>query len=151
VDEGLLSLASKAVDELVKALGDRVVAVALFGSWARGEGSDRSDVDFFVVVRGLEGPDGRFQIYHHLRRVLKRDVTVVDVDEGSLFDEGLNITPLLLNIAWDAVILHDPSGRLRELFNRIKRGVEGRLERYRTRDGKYGWRPVGGPLTAIEV
>lgn len=147
----MAELAFEAAKRLVDALGDRVVAIALFGSWARGEASDRSDADFFVVVRDFNDRDRRFKIYHCLHGALKRDVTVVDVEEEELFREDLTITPLLLNIAFDSVILHDPSGRLGELFKRIREAAENNLERYRTRDGKYGWRPKGRCFTTITV
>jgi predicted nucleotidyltransferase len=146
-----LELPTKACENLVKRLGDRIVAVALFGSRARGEASERSDFDFFVVVRGFDERDRRFKIYHCLHSVVKRDVTVIDVDEDELFREDLKIDSLLLNIVWDSVILYDPTGRLRELFERVKGAVKDRLERYRTRDGKYGWKPKSGKLGVIEV
>lgn len=147
----IVELAYEASRRLVNALGNRIVAVALFGSLARGEASDRSDVDFFVVVRGFNDEDRRFKMYHYLHGALKRDVTVVDIDEDKLFKEDLTISPLLLNIAFDSVILYDPSGRLSELFKRIREAAEGSLERYRTRDGKYGWRPKGERFTVIAV
>jgi predicted nucleotidyltransferase len=146
-----LELPTKACENLVKRLGDRVVAVALFGSRARGEASERSDFDFFVVVRDFDERDRRFKIYHCLHSVVKRDVTVIDIDEDELFREDLKIDSLLLNIIWDSVILYDPTGRLRELFERVKGAVKDKLERYRTRDGKYGWKPKSGELGVIEV
>jgi predicted nucleotidyltransferase len=146
-----LELPTKACENLVKRLGDRVVAVALFGSRARGEASERSDFDFFVVVRDFDEKNRRFKIYHCLHSVVKRDVTVIDVDEDELFREDLKIDSLLLNIIWDSVILYDPTGRLRELFERVKGAVKDKLERYRTRDGKYGWKPKSGELSVIEV
>ena len=146
-----LELPTKACENLVKRLGDRVVAVALFGSRARGEASEKSDFDFFVVVRDFDERDRRFKIYHCLHSVVKRDVTVIDVDEDEFFREDLKIDSLLLNIIWDSVILYDPTGRLRELFERVKGAVKDKLERYRTRDGKYGWKPKSGELGVIEV
>jgi predicted nucleotidyltransferase len=146
-----LRLSAEACEVLVRELGDRIVAVALFGSRARDEPSERSDFDFFVVVRNFNDRDRRFQIYHRLHSVVKRDVTVIDVDEAELFREDLEINTLLLNIAWDSTILYDPAGRLKELFERIRSAVEGRLERYRTKDGKYGWKPKAGGLSVIEV
>ena len=38
---------------------DRLCQLALFGSRARGEGSEESDVDVLVVVRGLTSAEGR--------------------------------------------------------------------------------------------
>ena len=104
----------------MKELGERIVAVALFGSRARGEASERSDFDFLVVVRGFNDKDRRFKIYHCLHSVLKRDVTVIDLDEDKLFREDLKIDSFLLNVMWDSVILYDPTGRLKELFDRVR-------------------------------
>jgi len=146
-----LRLSAEACENLVRELGDRIVAVALFGSRARNEASERSDFDFLVVVRNFNDKDRRFRIYHRLHGVIKRDVTVIDVDENELFRDDLEINPLLLNIIWDSVILYDPTGRLKELSERVRSAVEGRLERYRTKDGKYGWKPKAGGLSAIEV
>jgi len=61
-------------------------------------------------VRGFDGKDRRFKIYHRLHSVLKRDVTVIDLDEDELFREDLRIDPFLLNVIWDSVILYDPHG-----------------------------------------
>ena len=150
VEGQLFKLSAEASEELVKKLGDKIVAVALFGSWARGEASEKSDVDFFVVVKNFDG-SRRFKIYDCLQGVLKRDVTVIDVDENELFKEDLKIGSLLLNIAWDSIILYDPTGRLRELFERIKNAVRDKLERYRTKNGKYGWKSKAKEFTIIEV
>jgi len=147
----ILELAVEASKALVKELEDKIVAVALFGSWARREASDKSDVDFFVVVKDFKNCDRRFKIYHCLQSVLKRDVTVIDVEDNALFREDLTITPLLLNIAWDSIILYDPSGKLRKLFERVKNAVKDKLERYKTKDGKYGWKSKGEKFTVIEV
>jgi predicted nucleotidyltransferase len=146
-----LELVHEACENLVKQLGDKIVAVSLFGSMARGEASDRSDLDFFVVVRNFRDKDRRFKIYHCLHSIVKRDLTVIDVDEDKLFRNDLEINSLLLNIIWDSIILYDPSGRLRELFERVKNAVKDKLERYRTRDGKYGWKPRTKEFKAIEV
>jgi len=90
-----LELPTKACENLVKQLGDRIVAVALFGSRARGEASERSDFDFFVVVRDFDERNRRFKIYHCLHSVVKKDVTVMDVDEDELFREDLKINPFV--------------------------------------------------------
>jgi len=93
---------------------------------------------FFIVVKNFEVEDRRFLLYHYLYEVLKHDITIVDMDYEKLFREDLIITPLLLNIAWDSIILYDPTNKLRELFNRIKERVREKLVRYKTKDGKYG-------------
>ena len=137
---------NKAVEYLINKLGSKVVAVALFGSRARGEASENSDYDFLVVVRNLEEYNRRFIIYHYLYKVLKKDITIIDIDEKDIFGDKLAITPLLLNIAWDSIILYDSNGKLSRLFSEIRRVFGEKLVRYRTRDGKYGWKPKAGEL-----
>src|SRR5262249_12250021 len=50
--------ASRYADHLAGALGDRLVAVVLFGSVARGDAGAGSDVDLLIVARDL--PEGQF-------------------------------------------------------------------------------------------
>jgi len=146
------SLVERAVKKLVEELGDKVAAVALFGSQARGDSQERSDFDFLVVVRDMHGIDRRFRIYDPLRRILKRDITVLDIDEAKIFKKELTVDSFLLNVAWDALILYDPMGKLTKLFKRVKTAVRrAELIRYKTKDGKYGWKPAKGRLEVIEV
>src|SRR5260370_29404502 len=43
--------------------GDRLRELALFGSRARGEGGEDSDVDVLVVIDAMTGPEGREVAY----------------------------------------------------------------------------------------
>ena len=45
------------VEETRRRYGDRVREIRLFGSWARGTGRPRSDVDVFVVLEGATGAE----------------------------------------------------------------------------------------------
>jgi len=88
----------------------------------------------------------------------------------------LEVTPLLLNSLYDGLIIYDELGVLRRLkegalslydgliiydelgvLRRLKEGAlrlieKARLVRYRTPDGKYGWRRVDGrPLEAVDA
>ncbi|MBS7249909.1 MAG: nucleotidyltransferase domain-containing protein [Candidatus Freyarchaeota archaeon] len=133
-----------AVNCLLGELGENLLGLALFGSVARGEGSERSDLDFFVVTRGVKGDreQRRRRVYHILapvNRRFRRDVSVYTLEESEVTD----VTPLLINIAHDAVILFDPEGYLEKLFARVREAVRrAGLVPYRTRDGKIGWKPV---------
>jgi len=136
-----------------------LVAVALFGSAARGEAAEGSDLDFLVVLREVpKSLERRYEVYRPIRDALTmkprrvRDITAIDIDEEFINDENVEITPLMLNIASDASILYDPKGQLASFLQRIQRLIEvGGLERYRTKDGKYGWRPKRGVHQIIEV
>ena len=72
------------VGKLREALGPRFVRAVLFGSRARGEGHEESDLDVAVVVRGPEAD--------HFRGVsdLAAELTME-------YDYGVRLAPLLLS------------------------------------------------------
>lgn len=63
-------------------LGDNLVRIVLFGSRARGEGHDESDLDLLVLVRAYDAGERR--------RVL--DVAA-DVDD----ETGLRLSPIVMD------------------------------------------------------
>jgi predicted nucleotidyltransferase len=146
------------VEELLRQFNGNVIAVALFGSTARGEAKPTSDLDFLVVLSGSPAsPDRRSQVYRCIHNAVtsdgvSRDVTALDMDEKSILDEDAEITPLMLNVVADAVILYDPKGELRSFVDRVKKVIQlAGLERYAVRDGKYGWKPKDGILRKVEA
>jgi len=153
------ALLDAVVDRLRERFSGHLVAVALFGSAARGEATEASDLDFLVVLRGVpKSLERRYQVYRPIRDALTmqsrkvRDVTAIDLDEEFINDEDAEITPVMLNIASDATILYDPKGQLASFLRRVRRLIEvGGLERYRTRDGKYGWKPKRGVTQTVEA
>ena len=139
--EDIKTLATKS---LLDRFGENLEAVVLFGSIARKGAAEQSEIDYIVVIHNL--PKGlvrrRFIVYDALTPILrefKRDVSVIEVDAE---DIGRQITPLLINIAHDGIILYDKHGKIQEFFKRIRSAVKNAdLVRYETRDGKYGWKP----------
>jgi predicted nucleotidyltransferase len=137
--------------ELEKTLGDEFLGLVLFGSWARGEAREDSDVDVLVVLKSLRGVEARAAVYRVVSRSVGRAVTLVDARAGELFKEELELTPLLLNILVDGVVVYDRTGKLAELAAKARQLVEAEgLVRYRTPDGKYGWKRLDGkPLVPL--
>ncbi len=72
----MLLAASK---ELKEEIRDEFIGLALFGSWARNEAKNNSDVDVFIVLKTLEGLNIRSKIYKIISKHVKRDVTLIDV------------------------------------------------------------------------
>jgi uncharacterized protein len=64
------------VQELAKLYGERLSKIALYGSYARGEASEESDVDLLVLLEKSEGT------YAELDRIC--DITSQALDAGVL-------------------------------------------------------------------
>jgi len=126
-------------------LGSHLEGVVLFGSLARGEAGEKSDIDLFVVTKNLEGSDRERlrTVYGALRPLLRRFGRGISLIErrAEELPPKTDLTPLLINVAWEGVILYDREGLIAKLLAGIRRAVRrAGLIRYRTRDGKYGWR-----------
>ena len=133
----------EAVNKLTRKYKNKIVAVGLFGSRARGEETPKSDYDFIVIVKNWEKSlDRRFKIYHTLFQVIKKDITLIDVnyDEAkALLNGELTLTSTMLNILYDCKIIYDPQGILNRLVLET-RGLVKKLGLKRYRVGRsYGW------------
>jgi len=142
-----------ASEELSEVLGDEFVSMALFGSWARREAGPDSDVDVLVVLRSIKGMEVRSKIYSIIAKHVKRAVTLVDLRLSEVSGREVELTPLLLNILSDAVIIRDEEDTLKALIEKCKKLIRrANLVRYRTPDGKYGWKRADGKrLEAVDV
>jgi predicted nucleotidyltransferase len=138
--------------DLESAFGDEFLGLVLFGSWARGEARVNSDVDVLVVLKSLRGLEVRSSIYVILSNCVKRSVTLIDVRVDELFKDVIELTPLMLNIFVDGIAIYDKTGKLSELASKVRQFVNAAgLVRYRTPDGKYGWKKVcEAPLQVMQ-
>ncbi|RLF21256.1 MAG: nucleotidyltransferase domain-containing protein [Thermoprotei archaeon] len=149
-EETLKSL-KNAISELIDKFGEKIVAVGLFGSHARGEADERSDVDILVIVRDWpRSLRRRFLLYDVLSRHIKKDITLVDVDlcvARQILRGETKLTSAMLNILYDCIVLHDPKGVLSELVSAVRKFVKDKgLIRYRV-GRAYGWmRADGKPM-----
>ena len=146
------------VGELRRRLGDLpgyVKAVLLFGSLARGEAGERSDVDLLVLHSGapVRDPVERRRLLYKL--VAERlegafeAVTLVDMDlERFLKPE--TVTPLLLNIYADALVVIDRVGSLEEFLQRVRRRI-GELGLTRVKDGKAYYWILPKPMEKVQL
>jgi predicted nucleotidyltransferase len=110
------------ISQAVLSLGDKLLeaeAIGIFGSLARGDFHDRSDIDIFVVVQEKKpGVDVDKLWWDRINEALKdyqRDVTVLVYSI-----EGLKriITWYVLRLASEGIFIYDKGG-VKELFVRI--------------------------------
>lgn len=140
-------LLGQVVPALGQGLGDRLKAIVLFGSRARGDHHPDSDWDLLVIAEAL--PEGRLDRYQELKRLLPpgtRGAAAMLATTPEEFEAHL--PELYLDIALDGKVVYDragyAAGRLAELRRVIDKAG---LYRERTTAG-YVWKwrtPPTGP------
>lgn len=131
--------ATAVVGRAAELLGPALVGVVVYGSWARGEVSDASDVDVLVVLdRGVA-----------LDRALYRRWDTAPVSwQGRSVDphfvhlprENESVAGVWGEVAVDGVVLFERDDRLSARLVRVRRAIaEGRLVR-RTVHGQTYWK-----------
>lgn len=132
-----------------------VKSVVLFGSRARGETRERSDVDLVVLLENceVEDPVARRRLLHMLIREALGgafgDLTVVDF-ELERFLKPEKVSPLLLNVYWDGVVVYDKTGKLCDFLREAReRIVKSGLKR--VKDGEaYLW-VLPKPMKEVKI
>jgi predicted nucleotidyltransferase len=132
-----------------------IKTVVMFGSRARGESRARSDVDLLVLHEGCKLEDPvirRSHLYNVLRKAIGEefeDLTVVDM-ELERFLKPKEITALLLNIYWEAVVVYDKTQVLEGFLEKVKDGIM-KSGLKRVRDGRaYRW-VLPKPLMEVRI
>ena len=91
--------------EIAKVLGGKFKGLILFGSYARGEQGEFSDVDLLLLVDGRLSLDEKSQVDAIISRFsLESDVVITCIDYPVDFFEKYN-TPFLLNVKEEGVRL----------------------------------------------
>jgi predicted nucleotidyltransferase len=144
---GITTELSPVLTALKGALGERLIALVLFGSQARREGDETSDWDLLLIATNL--PLSSLKRHLTLKRALPphwRGRVALLAKTPEEFEARL--PALYLDIAHDGVVLHDPTGYADRKLARIRQlREEAGLER-RERAGELIWdwtRPPAGP------
>lgn len=110
------------VQALSAALGERLVAVVLFGSRARDETTEASDWDLLVVVEGL--PESPLERRMSLKRLLPPGCEAVSLLPRTPEEFEDHVPSLYLDIALEGKVLYDPRGYMTERLARLRRLIE---------------------------
>jgi predicted nucleotidyltransferase len=114
---------SAAVCALREALGERLLAVVLFGSRARGDATEASDWDLLVVAEDL--PQRPFERQLFVGQALWRKCDIaVSVLAKTPQELEASVPSLYLDIALDGCILYDPQGYAAEKLAAVRRLIE---------------------------
>jgi uncharacterized protein len=133
LNDQLQALAHRYAHLLQNELGDRLVAVALFGSVARHAANTHSDIDLFVVIRDL--PAGAFRrrtmlepvrqaILPELETLWQSGVYTDFVEVIRTPEEAQRSHLLYLDMMDEALLLYDRGHFLADLLSRFRRRLE---------------------------
>lgn len=142
------SVTANIVDALCTGLGDRLVAVLLYGSRARGSVRADSDWDILVIARDL--PDRALPRHVLVKRLLPAAIRGAVSISARTPDEIVAATPLpslYHDIAIDARVLYDPIGFAERWLTAARHDIEaGGLWREETPYG-LAWRRSASTVT----
>jgi hypothetical protein len=141
------ALADRVVAEFRAAIGDDLVAVALFGSVARGQARPDSDLDLYVVTRRpslgdsrLHGMWDRIDGSKEYQALVTAGYRPTPSPVPHTVDDLARHPWILLDIAHHGVVLHDPESILeRELAAVRRRMAELGSMRIELPDGSWYW------------
>jgi predicted nucleotidyltransferase len=133
--KGQPALVEQAVMALKDAMCDRLIAVVLYGSRARGEASMESDWDLLVIAMDL--PVRSLPRHWYLKRLLpvscRSSVTML-AKTPEEFDE--HYSSLYLDIALDGQVIYDPQGFIATRLDVLRRRIsQAGLKRIHTSGG----------------
>lgn len=124
------------INPLIKRFGDDLVSVVIFGSFARGEAKEGSDLDLLIIVRKLpEGAD-RLRLSAIVSRSLKPPIGFPRTVSPLVMtkEEVRRHPPILLDMVDDSLILYDKNG----FFNKVMRELRRKLEEMGAKKVKVG-------------
>jgi len=110
IDSRISKVAEKVLNAAKDSLGDKLEKVILFGSYARGDFDDYSDVDFFVLadVPHEDTPYWRENIDNHIPNFLfDYDLLVcVHLTSKAMFDRFFDVLPFYQNVIREGIVLN---------------------------------------------
>jgi len=111
-----LNYASLIANKLEEILQDDLISIVLFGSAARGEAGEGSDIDILIVAEKF-GEEGRFEVFNVIENDLKASDEYRELKEKKLgtLISPVPLTPseveknpsILLDIVMDGIMLYD--------------------------------------------
>jgi predicted nucleotidyltransferase len=143
-----MKLVNEYVNEIKEVLGGKLVSVCLFGSIARGDFTQESDIDLLIIAKNVPDDVGRrHSLFREARRKILLSDTALEIRKMGYTttfseiiltpDEVKKHPPILLDIVEDGIILYDDNNFLFSIIDEVK----GQLKRLGAKriQLKHGW------------
>lgn len=136
-------------------LPDFIKAVLLFGSIARDEAHEKSDIDLLVLHEDMDIKDPVYRrryLYKLVMNVLDDvfdSVTLIDMEFKEFIKPNI-IRPLLLNIYWDAIVIIDKKNTLIEFLKHIRKRIK-EAGLVRVKDGRTYYWILPNPMQEVRL
>jgi predicted nucleotidyltransferase len=131
-------ICERAVEVLRDTFGNDFKALALFGSAAREEETEYSDIDLFVIIQNI--PQSHFQRSTLFSRIsalnFKRRVLILAKTEQEFKS---HFPSLYLDLGLDGQVLYDTNDFLKQRFEKIRELIEQAGLLRRRVDGNFFW------------
>jgi predicted nucleotidyltransferase len=138
------------IEHLKTAFGDDFIALALFGSLARGEGDERSDLDIFCIIDNLPGKiyERKKLLSKIITKHIQRRFSIIAKTHSEFLD---HFSSLYLDLGLDAKIIYDRDDFLKKKLKRIRNILE-KAGLKRERDGRdFFWNWKTTPSQGWEI
>jgi len=106
----LNKITSEVSQGVKKALGDRLHNIILYGSYARGDYDDESDIDIMVLA---DIKDEEIYPFRKIVRQISNDVSLdfgttvsLSLNDKNIFDSRVNILPFYRNVITEGVTIY---------------------------------------------
>ncbi len=128
-----LNYASLIANKLEEILKNDLISVLLFGSAARGDAGEGSDIDILIVAEKF-GKNGRFEVFNEIEKDLKASEEYQDLKDKKLgtLISPVPLTPseieknpsILLDIVMDGIMLYDVDGFIKNKMKSMRRKLK---------------------------
>ena len=110
-NQRILEISQKVVQAAKDTLGEKLDKVILYGSYARGNYDEESDVDYFILadVPQEETSMWRSAIREHIPYIdLEYDLLVsLHITRKAIFEQCVGFIPFFKNVTREGVLLYD--------------------------------------------
>lgn len=114
------------ISPLTTRFGKDLVSVVVFGSFARGEAKEGSDLDLLIVLKELPREVDRLRLSASVSSLLKPPIGFPRIVSPLIMtmEEIKRHPPILLDMIDDSLILYDEDGFMRKVLKELKRRLE---------------------------